>query len=151
MARNAVFLVVVLGGCGGAQSATNTSGLGGEGGVRIEESSIVTVEPVRFRVDNAEILSRSFGMLREVAAVLTANPSIRIRIEGHTDSTGAEGYNVQLSRQRAESIRQFLVEAGVAEARMEIEAQGATSPTAVNTTPAGRAQNRRVEFHILEM
>ena len=78
---------------------------------------------------------------------LTTNPSLKVRIEGHTDSTGAADHNLDLSRRRAEAVKavlvsQFSVDAG----RLTTAGLGATKPVDSNDTPQGRAQNRRVEL-----
>ena len=70
------------------------------------------------------------------------------RVEGHTDDRGKRDYNVKLSGERAESVRQYLIKAGVAEGRLKAIGYGPDRPADVNTTEAGRANNRRVEFVI---
>jgi outer membrane protein OmpA-like peptidoglycan-associated protein len=82
--------------------------------------------------------------------VLAANPQIAsIRIEGHTDNVGRDDRNLDLSRRRAESVRRWLTEHGIAEGRMLAEGFGETRAIADNATPTGRQQNRRVEFHLV--
>ncbi len=116
--------------------------------IRIEGSQITTFHPVQFRTDSDEILPASYDMLREVARVMDANPDMAIRVEGHTDSEGDDNYNMELSRRRAESVRQFIVHEGVDESRIDSVGRGETRPIANNATPEGRRRNRRVEFHI---
>jgi outer membrane protein OmpA-like peptidoglycan-associated protein len=118
--------------------------------IRIEGSQITTFEPVQFRTNSDEILEPSHEMLREVARVMEANPDMAIRVEGHTDSEGEDEYNLELSRRRAESVRQFIVDEGIDEGRIDSEGFGETRPIASNDTPQGRRKNRRVEFHIRE-
>jgi outer membrane protein OmpA-like peptidoglycan-associated protein len=82
---------------------------------------------------------------------LKANPDIkRMRIEGHTDNRGNADMNLDLSKRRAASVRQWLVDHGVESERLESEGYGLTRPIASNDTDEGRALNRRVEFKILE-
>ncbi|MCA9717291.1 MAG: OmpA family protein, partial [Myxococcales bacterium] len=76
-------------------------------------------------------------------------PSIRIEISGHTDSIGDPEYNKDLSRRRAEAVKSYLVENGIAPDRVETRGAGMDEPVASNQTAAGRAKNRRIEFTIL--
>jgi outer membrane protein OmpA-like peptidoglycan-associated protein len=117
--------------------------------VRVEDTLITTFEPVHFRTGSDEILSDSFPMLEEVAAVLAVNPGMRIRIEGHTDSVGDDQENLDLSTRRAQSVRRFLIEHDVDGGQVVAEGFGEQQPILSNETAEGRAQNRRVEFHIL--
>lgn len=114
-----------------------------------QEERIEIEEVIHFEVDSAEIQERSFSLLDEVAHVLWDHPEIqRVRIEGHTDDTGPRDYNIELSQDRAESVRQYLVDAGIDEERLEAVGLGPDEPIADNDTPEGREENRRVEFHI---
>src|SRR5438552_3908640 len=88
----------------------------------------------------------SYTILDIVAASLVANPDIKIEIAGHTDNTGSAATNTRLSQARAEAVRAYLASKGVAPDRMIAKGYGPTQPVAPNTTPAGRAQNRRVEL-----
>jgi outer membrane protein OmpA-like peptidoglycan-associated protein len=90
-------------------------------------------------------------MLGEIAALLKATPAIKkMRIEGHTDNHGAAEMNLDLSKRRAASVRQWLIDHGIASTRLESEGYGLTQPIDTNDTDAGRAANRRVEFKITE-
>ena len=98
-----------------------------------------------------EIKPVSFPVLDEVAAVLIGTPTIlRVRVEGHTDSRGRDRYNLDLSKRRAHSVRRYLMSKGVEPRRLVAEGYGETVPIATNDTSDGRAENRRVEFVILE-
>jgi OmpA-OmpF porin, OOP family len=90
----------------------------------------------------------SFPLLDEVAAVLTENMAIKIRIEGHTDNKGKAKYNKKLSQRRAESVRKYLIKRGISADRMTSAGFGMERPIEDNSTEAGRAANRRVEIHI---
>ncbi|MBC7174108.1 MAG: OmpA family protein, partial [Polyangiaceae bacterium] len=118
--------------------------------IRVEGSLIVTFEPVRFRRNSDEILPESHAMLREIGGVLAANPSMEIRVEGHTDSAGDDEYNMELSQRRAESVKRFLVDAGAKRRNIEARGYGESRPIADESTAEGRRQNRRVEFHIAD-
>lgn len=118
--------------------------------IRIEGTLITTFDAVRFATGSDEILEDSFPMLTELANVLRVNSSMRIRIEGHTDSSGDDEQNLDLSRRRAESVRRFLVDHGASEGLLSAEGYGETRPRDDNTTARGRRRNRRVEFHIVQ-
>ena len=85
-----------------------------------------------------------------VVAVLRRYPTIKIQIEGHTDSDGAADYNESLSARRAMTVHDYLANDGISEDRMSVRGYGETQPIADNTTAAGKAQNRRVVLQITE-
>ncbi|MET0343909.1 MAG: OmpA family protein [Polyangiales bacterium] len=117
--------------------------------VNRDQGQILILEPVRFALGSYTILDASFDMLREVAALLKVHPEItRVRVEGHTDDKGNDAKNLKLSQNRANAVRTFVVDAGVAPDRVVAQGLGETKPTADNTSEAGREANRRVEFHI---
>ena len=101
-----------------------------------------------FDTNKATIKKVSFELLNQVAQAMQDNPTIQVRIEGHTDSQGNDKFNLKLSQRRAESVRTYLIGKGVAADRMVPQGYGETVPIADNRTSAGRAQNRRVEFVI---
>ncbi len=109
---------------------------------------LVNLPDVTFAVDSTAISPRMREVLDDVAASMIQYPNSLIDVMGHTDSTGSEQYNLDLSRRRAESVANFLVSRGVARARIETIGYGESYPVADNTTEAGRAQNRRVEIRI---
>ena len=78
------------------------------------------------------------------------DPNMRVRVVGHTDSTGSDAVNNPLSVERAQSVRDYLATRGVTPGRVETEGHGAREPVADNTSDAGRAQNRRVEIFLRE-
>jgi outer membrane protein OmpA-like peptidoglycan-associated protein len=104
---------------------------------------------VTFRTGMSVLTSDSYAVLDQVAGSLLANPDIGIEIAGYTDNTGPMGVNLRLSQARAAAVRAYLARKGVGPARMVARGYGSRSPVASNTTPAGRAQNRRVELHKL--
>ena len=103
---------------------------------------------MNFRHDSTELLDRrSHRQLTEVGRALSSRAlsHIKVEITGHTDSTGSEGYNLELSQARAEKIRDYLVRHySVAPARLIAKGSGEVEPIAANDTPQGREQNRRV-------
>ncbi len=104
---------------------------------------------VNFDFNKSDIRPDSRPVLDEAAEILRANPNVRISIEGHTDAIGSDAYNEKLSVRRAEAVFRYLVNLGVAPERMEVVGYGETRPLADNETEEGRAQNRRVELHII--
>lgn len=102
---------------------------------------------ILFASNAYNILPGSNGALNEIAAVLTANPAFRIKILGHTDNEGDAIANLELSKKRAGSVKEFLVaHFNIAASRMDCEGAGASKPISDNNTNAGKANNRRVEF-----
>jgi OOP family OmpA-OmpF porin len=106
----------------------------------------LTLRGVNFELGKAVLLPVSRDILEEVARSLVANPQVRVEVGGHTDSTGSRALNERLSQARAESVKAFLVENGVAAENMEVKGYASTQPVATNKTASGRAQNRRVEL-----
>jgi len=101
-----------------------------------------------FAVDTADIRPQFYRTLNAVAIVLKGFPETDVIVTGHTDSTGSAEYNQRLSERRAMAVVQYLQAQGVNPERLEARGMGETAPVASNATPAGRAQNRRVEIRI---
>jgi OmpA-OmpF porin, OOP family len=119
--------------------------------VVLTASSIKISEKVQFKLGSAELLPDSFGLLDEVAAVMRDNAQIeRLQVEGHTDSTGSAKINKKLSKERAESVRAYLMKKGIEDKRMVAVGFGPDKPIADNATPDGQEANRRVEFNIVK-
>lgn len=106
-------------------------------------------DKVYFASNKAEIQSKSFELLNDVAKALTegGNKAVTIEIGGHTDSKGSNKYNKKLSQRRVESVRTYLINAGIPASRMTAVGYGEEMPIDTNRTAAGRANNRRVEFN----
>lgn len=109
---------------------------------------LVNLPDVTFAVDSTDISPQMRAVLDDVAGSMVTYPNSLIDVMGHTDSTGSEQYNLDLSRRRAESVANFIVSRGVARARIETLGYGEQYPIADNSTATGRAQNRRVEIRI---
>ena len=109
---------------------------------------LVNLPDVTFPVDSAVISPAMRAVLDDVAASMIQYPNSLIDVMGHTDSTGSDQYNLELSRRRAESVANYLVSRGVARSRLETIGYGEQYPVGDNTTVAGREQNRRVEIRI---
>jgi outer membrane protein OmpA-like peptidoglycan-associated protein len=117
--------------------------------VIIEDGHIIVIGKVQFESGSARISPKSQQLVDEVAIALKGHPEFKnVEIEGHTDSTGPVEFNDKLSKERAESVKQALVERGVDPKRLQTEGYGPHKPMAPNDTPAGRARNRRVEFTV---
>jgi|GEM_PF-973076 len=115
--------------------------------VVIQQDRIKINDKVHFDFDEATIQPRSFLLLDQVARILHEHPEIlSVTVEGHTDDQGPADYNRSLSQRRAESVSDYLAQKGIARARLEARGFGEDRPLQPNTTNAGRAANRRVEF-----
>ena len=102
---------------------------------------------VYFDYDESAIRADAETALRAKVAILRASPEVRIRIEGHADSTGPDAYNLELSQRRADSVKRYLVQHFDIDAEhLFTEGRGENEPIATNATRAGRAKNRRAEF-----
>lgn len=105
---------------------------------------------VRFRTNSAELDGTEQPALRELLDLLRGDTGLRVRLVGHTDSTGAAATNRPLSQRRAESVRAFLVAGGIAQVRLTAAGRGPDQPIADNGTDIGRALNRRVAAERME-
>jgi outer membrane protein OmpA-like peptidoglycan-associated protein len=102
---------------------------------------------IKFDSGSDKIKPESYPVLKEIANVLKENPNVRVKIIGHTDSDGSPDKNLELSKKRAISVKNALIkEFGIEESRMETDGKGQTMPVDDNSTPQGKANNRRVEF-----
>ena len=112
----------------------------------ITEGKLVTYG-IYFDVNKDVVKPESYGTLKEIAAVLTENPDVKVKIVGHTDSDGADAANLDLSKRRGASVKNELVKNfGIDASRLESDGMGETQPVAPNDTPANKALNRRVEL-----
>lgn len=109
---------------------------------------LLNLPDVTFAVDSTAISPQMRQTLDGVAQSMVNYPNSLIDVMGHTDSTGSEQYNLDLSRRRAESVANYLTSRGVSRARIETIGYGEQYPVADNSTPTGRAENRRVEIRI---
>jgi len=111
---------------------------------------VVVLEGVTFDVNSANLTAASRPTLDEVARQLQRHPSLKIEVEGHTDSSGNDAYNLQLSQRRAAAVRDYLVTQGVSADRLTAKGYGETRPIADNSTVPGRLANRRVAMAVLD-
>ncbi len=117
-------------------------------GCEIKEE--IRLEGVNFQTNSDLLVSGAESILNDAAATLMKNPSIKVEVAGHTDSDGSAAYNESLSARRAQTVHDFLANAGVAVDRMSVRGYGEAQPIADNSTAAGKAQNRRVVLRITE-
>jgi outer membrane protein OmpA-like peptidoglycan-associated protein len=98
-------------------------------------------------VNSATIKPESYGTLKEMADVMKEYADLKVKIVGHTDADGSDAANLELSKKRAASVKESLTkDFGIDESRMETDGKGEGEPIDKNDTPAGKANNRRVEF-----
>lgn len=117
--------------------------------VTLSNKEIVISQQVRFETNSSEIASSSDPLLREIADVMLRNSHVQlVEIQGHTDNTGTHDRNMTLSQQRADAVRSWLINAGVAAERLEAKGYGPDHPLTPNKTAADRAKNRRVQLII---
>lgn len=107
------------------------------------------IEGVNFEFNSARLTPNAKIVLQDVVDTLAGQPELRVEIAGHTDSKGLAEYNKQLSQERAQSVKRFLVDNGIDADRLKAVGYGETKPRADNDTQAGREENRRVEFSVL--
>jgi outer membrane protein OmpA-like peptidoglycan-associated protein len=110
-----------------------------------------SIKGINFATGSAKILPNSFKVLDGAVAVLKEFPTMRIRIEGHTDNVGKPDKNQALSENRANAVRDYFVKKGIDASRLEAKGYGEAKPVQDNKTAAGRAANRRIEFHVRGM
>lgn len=110
---------------------------------------VISLSDILFDVDKATLKAGAEANIRRIAAILNQFPDYQISVEGHTDATGSDSYNQQLSERRAAAVRAALVAGGVAQSRITSGGYGESQPIATNETVAGRQQNRRVEVIVL--
>ena len=113
-----------------------------------ERGTLVTFGDVLFDHDQSDLKPAGVRDVQKLADFLNENPERKIVVEGYTDSTGADAYNLRLSERRAESVRRALTRAGVDMQRIQTVGYGKQYPVASNGSNSGRAMNRRVEVTV---
>ncbi len=109
---------------------------------------VVVLRGVNFEFDKSKLTTNARTILDGVGDELKAHPSIAVEIAGHTDAKGSDEYNQRLSLRRAESVRDYLTQAGIDAGRISVAGYGETQPVADNDSDEGREMNRRVELRI---
>ena len=117
---------------------------------KIEIGSIIVLRNIFFDFDKATIRPESANELERLIKLLNDNPTLKIELGSHTDSKGSDDYNMKLSDSRSKSVVDYLIAKGIATARLVAKGYGETKPIDTNDTDAGRQNNRRTEFKILE-
>jgi outer membrane protein OmpA-like peptidoglycan-associated protein len=107
---------------------------------------VITMADVLFDTGKYELRQPTREALARLSGIVLAHPGLKLEVEGHTDSTGSDDLNQTLSEQRADTVRGYLVQQGLAADSITAKGFGKTSPVADNTTAAGRQKNRRVEL-----
>jgi len=114
---------------------------------QLDEAGRIVTHGILFDSGSDKIKGESYKTLADIGALLTDNPTLRLSIEGHTDSDGADDYNLTLSQKRSESVRTYLINNfKVDGSRLESKGWGKSKPIDKNNTPEGKANNRRVEL-----
>lgn len=115
-----------------------------------ERGTEITLPDVLFAVDGAELKPGAMRNMQPLVDYLKANEGRNLLIEGHTDSTGSDAHNQELSQARAEAVRDFFIAQGVAADRLTVKGYGERFPIAPNDNTAGRQENRRVDIVVLK-
>jgi len=116
---------------------------------RVEEGIVVEFNSkILFDINSFALSSASTTSLNDLVTILNKYPDTNIEVQGHTDNTGADAYNMTLSEKRAGSVATFLKSHGIGAGRVTTKGFGESAPKYDNNTEDGRAQNRRVEFLI---
>lgn len=114
----------------------------------VQKDEVTVLRNVFFETDSARLLPESLVELDRLLQFMNRNPYVSIEISGHTDNTGSDAHNIDLSRRRAEAVYDYLAGGRITKGRMTYKGYGAAKPVAGNETPEGRAANRRTEFRI---
>jgi len=119
--------------------------------IAAEEQEIIDMafENLEFEIASPKMKVSSFQYMNNLAELIKSKPDWVLGISGHTDNIGSREFNLELSRDRANTVKDFLVSAGVEESRLQVSYFGPDKPIASNDTMDGRKQNRRVELNIL--
>ena len=108
------------------------------------------VKNILFEISSSKIKQESFSDLDEIIAIMKKFPDSRFTIHGHTDNTGSDALNMNLSKNRAKSVKDYFISKGINASRLESDGFGKNKPIDVNDTPEGRANNRRVEIKVIK-
>ena len=116
----------------------------------IESVNLEDVEAVTFEFNSIKITKESEKIIDYITEAMKKNPDLVLEVRGFTDNTGSDAVNLRMSKKRSMAVKQMLVDRGIAPTRIITSAMGHQNPVATNSTPEGRALNRRVEFYELQ-
>lgn len=116
---------------------------------KIKVGSKVVLKNIFFDFNKATLRKESIAELNRLVRILEDNTTMKVEIGGHTDSKGSDAYNENLSKNRAESVVNYIVEQGIDKSRLTFKGYGESTPIATNETEEGRQENRRVEFEVI--
>ena len=118
--------------------------------IKYEPPRSFTLDKVHFDTNKSSLRKDSYKELNELLSAMKFKKSLVIEIHGHTDNIGEEQANLTLSKNRAKSVRSFLIKNGIEPSRIKANGFGESRPIATNNTPEGRQINRRTEVHIIK-
>ena len=118
---------------------------------QLKEDTKLTLNNITFETNSADLNESSYIELNRVVKLMKDNPAIKIEIAAHTDNVGSNIYNLRLSKRRAKSVLQYLLESGINANRLESKGYGESNPLMPNDSDENKAMNRRVELKILEV
>lgn len=111
-----------------------------------EKKAPIVLDGVNFASGSAELSNNTKNVLQKVVRTLNDYPEMKLEVNGYTDNTGSITFNMKISKQRAESVRNYLINQGIQSDRLTANGYGPENPIASNSTKEGRAKNRRIEF-----
>ncbi len=114
--------------------------------VIFKKKAPIILEGINFKMGSSELTDEAKTVVMKVVRTLLDYPEMQLEISGHSDNTGSRSYNLKLSKARAQSVKQFLVDEGIEENRLQAIGLGPDHPIANNNTEEGRKKNRRIEF-----
>ena len=117
--------------------------------IPIEIGVTVRLNNIFFDLDKTTLGTESFPELDRVVELMNQNPTLEIEIAGHTDNSGSDEYNLNLSQGRSDEVRNYIIQQGIPGSRIVAKGYGESRPEVSNDTEEGRHQNRRVEFTVL--
>jgi len=113
---------------------------------RVLSEGKIIVNGIKFDVNKATLRPESMGPINKIYKMMVKKPALKFSVEGHTDADGSDATNLALSKKRGEAVMKKLIAMGIDSARLKSDGFGESKPIAENTTPEGKANNRRVEF-----
>ncbi len=117
--------------------------------VQVQKKMVLSGD-TNFEFNKSALLPNAYSTLDKIAKSIKSNPNTEWSVEGYTDAVGSESYNMKLSRERAQSVVDYLVSKGVDRDKLQVVGKGESNPIATNSTAEGRAMNRRVEIRLVE-